>query len=75
MLKAEFLLIYSTVFSLPWTANKLFIYVLFKIQSLIFTDVLEVCKNWKKVLVIGENYLLVFCKIVKLSALCRFVDF
>lgn len=45
MLKAKFLLIYSTVFSLPRIANKLFTYMLLKIQSLVFNDLFVVCKN------------------------------
>lgn len=47
MLKAKILIVHSTVFSLPRTAM-LFIYLLFKIQSRIFTDLFEVCKSEKE---------------------------
>lgn len=42
MLKAKLLLIYSMIFSLP--RSYLFIYVLLKIQSLTYTDLLKFVK-------------------------------
>ena len=52
MLKAKLLLIYSMIFSLP--RSYLFIYVLFKIQSLTYTDLLKFVKVGGKKGLIGE---------------------
>lgn len=75
MLKAKFLLIYSTVFSLPMIAHKLFIYMLLKIQRLTFTDLFEVCKSWKNTNNLEKLHSLVFCKRLNPPALCLFIDF